>query len=410
MKILFLSQLIPYPIDAGPKVRSYRVLQYLARAGHDLTLVAFRRDNDKLEDMRHMSRYCSAVHTVLLRRSHFRDILSLIASQLNDIPFLIRRDDVADMHLLLKDLLAQQSFDAVHADQLWMAQYALALKSYVGSQRKLQTVLDQHNAVFLIPKRLGADTHNPLKRLILNLESKRLARYEATVCGQFDHVVWVTQEDQTAVHQHITSNRSQLPQERVIPICVDPGDKPMIVRQERPCRVTFLGGLHWPPNAQGVLWFAHHVFPFVRAAVPDAILTVIGKNPPPGLAGEGIEVTGYVPDLQLLLGETGAFIVPLQAGGGMRVKILDAWSWGLPVVSTTIGAEGLTALHAENMLIADDVETFAQATIRLLTEPSLAEQLAQNGRQMVLENYDWRQTYTAWDNIYCRERIANHHA
>ena len=402
MNILFLSQLVPYPADAGPKVRSYRVLQHLAGAGHDITLVAFRRDEDRAENIACLEQYCSAVHTVLMHRSRLQDLLSLIYSQLSGIPFLIHRDNATAMHQLLDKLLTQQTFDAVHADQLWMAQYALSLKSQIGQQGCLQTVLDQHNAVFLIPQRLAADTRNRIKRAILSLESQRLVHYEAAVCRQFDHVVWVTKEDQTAVQQRMSPDAYPAANERVIPICVDPREKPVIVREKRPYRVTFLGGLHWPPNAQGILWFARHVFPQVRAAVPDAVLTVIGKHPPMELTGEGIEVTGYVSDLQPLLAETGAFIIPLHAGGGMRVKLLDAWSWGLPVVSTTIGAEGIAFKHEENILIADEAEAFAQATIRLLTEPSVAQKLAQNGRQTVLENYDWQKTYTAWNEIYCR--------
>jgi glycosyltransferase involved in cell wall biosynthesis len=149
-----------------------------------------------------------------------------------------------------------------------------------------------------------------------------------------------------------------------------------------------------------VLWFAKEVFPQVRAQVPDALLTIIGKSPPAGLDGEGVEVTGYASDLTPYLAETGAFVVPLHAGGGMRVKILDAWSWGLPVVSTTIGAEGIATRHWENILIADDAYTFGQAVVRLLRDPELARRLGCNGRQTIEEAYDWRITYGAWDEVY----------
>jgi glycosyltransferase involved in cell wall biosynthesis len=138
----------------------------------------------------------------------------------------------------------------------------------------------------------------------------------------------------------------------------------------------------------------------VRAEIPDAVLTVIGKSPPRELEGEGIEVTGYVTDLMPYLAETGAFIVPLHAGGGMRVKILDAWGWGLPVVSTTIGAEGIRAQDGNDILIADTAETFAEAVVRVLRDPALAQRLSENGRQTVLEAYDWRVIYSAWDEVY----------
>jgi glycosyltransferase involved in cell wall biosynthesis len=190
------------------------------------------------------------------------------------------------------------------------------------------------------------------------------------------------------------------PPSTVIPICADPTHIHPLARAVNPRRITFLGGLHWPPNAQGVRWFADQVFPQVRAAIPEATLTVIGKDPPGGLEGEGIEVTGYVADLMPFLAETAVFIVPLHAGGGMRVKILDAWSWGLPVVSTTIGAEGIYAQNERNLLLGDSALAFAQAVTRVLRDPTLAQQLGQNGRQTVTDRYDWRVIYSAWDEVY----------
>jgi glycosyltransferase involved in cell wall biosynthesis len=171
--------------------------------------------------------------------------------------------------------------------------------------------------------------------------------------------------------------------------------------------VTFLGGLHWPPNAEGVLWFAREVWPTVWRQVPDALFTIIGKNPPETLTklqetGEPsrIEITGYVEDLEPYLASTAAFIVPLQAGGGMRVKIIDAWSWGLPVVSTTIGAEGICYQAGSDLVIADEADAFGAAVIRLLQDKRLAERLGKAGRLTIEESYDWRQVYPAWDDVY----------
>ena len=113
-------------------------------------------------------------------------------------------------------------------------------------------------------------------------------------------------------------------------------------------------------------------------------------------------LAGFVEDLQPYLAETAVFIVPLHAGGGMRVKILDAWCWGLPVVSTGIGAEGLAVRDGENMLIADNAEAFVAAVLRLLREPDLAMHLSRAGQCTVDECYSWRKIYRAWDDIYCR--------
>jgi glycosyltransferase involved in cell wall biosynthesis len=163
--------------------------------------------------------------------------------------------------------------------------------------------------------------------------------------------------------------------------------------------------MHWPPNAEGISWFTREVWSQVQREVPDVVLTVIGKNPPASLTQanghlRNVEVPGYVSDITPYLSETAAFIVPLHAGGGMRVKILDAWNWGLPVVSTSIGAEGLRYEDGENLLLADNPEKFARAVISLLREPALASAVAVAGRKTVEESYDWRKIYKAWDKIY----------
>jgi glycosyltransferase involved in cell wall biosynthesis len=397
MRILFLSQVLPYPLDAGPKTRSYFVLRHLVRS-HEVTLLTFVRDSDRPEGIAHLTELCHAVHTVPMRRSPARDAKFLAQSLLTRQPFLIIRDQVPEMTDKVRQLVATGSFDAIHADQLWMAQYALVANSGPSGPK---LVLDQHNAVHLIPKRLSEGESNQAKRWFLAREAQVMTTYEVKTCKCFDHVVWVTEEDRRAVTAWSDAGKNEDPTpSTVIPICTDPTLTRPVERTSDKQRITFLGGLHWPPNVQGVVWFATDVLPQVRAAMPNAVLTVIGKSPPRELEGEGIEVTGYVTDLAPYLAETGVFIVPLHAGGGMRVKILDAWGWELPVVSTTIGAEGISTQNGNNILIADTAETFAEAVVRVLRDQTLAKRLGENGRQTILEAYDWRVIYSAWDEVY----------
>jgi glycosyltransferase involved in cell wall biosynthesis len=396
MHILFLSQVLPYPLDAGPKMRSYYVLRHLSQK-HKVTLLTFVRDSDSAESMAHLTEFCYAVHTVPMRRSRLRDARFLAQSLLTKNSFLIIRDELPAMMAKLQELASTQKFDVVHADQLWMVQYALAAKT-VSPTSKL--ILDQHNAVYLIPQRLAESAANIVKKQFLNRESQAMAVFEADVCRRFDHVVWVTQEDHQAVSALPEAQANGLAPASIIPICGDPTRTKPVEKAANKKRITFLGGLHWPPNAEGIVWFAQHVFPQIRAQIPEAVLTIIGKNPPAGLEGKGIDVTGYVDDPLPYLNETAAFVVPLHAGGGMRVKILDAWSWGLPTVSTTIGAEGIETQHEQNILIADTPADFAQAVLRVLKNPALAQQLEQGGRQTVIEKYNWRRIYPAWDDVY----------
>lgn len=410
MRILFLTQVLPYPLDAGPKVRAYYVLRHLAAAGHEVTLASFRRPTDSPAALGHLGQWCTGgVHTLPMPRSRWRDLAAFGNSRLSGQPFLIARDSVGDMRALLRRLAESGDYDAVHADQLWMAPYALAAAAAHPGPRRPWRVLDQHNAVFQVPRRLAESAPDPLRGALLRDEARRLARYELAACRRFDHVVWVTDEDRAAlesVRQSAGGAGDQpLPPFTTIPICVDPAAEPLLPRAPGARRVTFLGGMHWPPNAAGITWFAQQVWPTLRQALPDARLTLIGRSPPPAVRrlaeqDPSIDITGYLDDPRPHLTETAAFIVPLFSGGGMRVKITDAWCWGLPVVTTTIGAEGLAVRHEDNVLLADTPATFAAAVRRVLTEPATAHTLATAGRRTVEQCYDWRQIYPTWNTIY----------
>jgi glycosyltransferase involved in cell wall biosynthesis len=163
--------------------------------------------------------------------------------------------------------------------------------------------------------------------------------------------------------------------------------------------------MFWPPNVEGVLWFGREVFPRVLQEVPEARFVVVGKDPPREvrdltLQVRNVRVTGYVPDPAPYLAETGAFIVPLHAGGGMRVKIVDAWCWGVPVVATTVGAEGIEVEDGLNALVADDPQALADAVVRVLRDEALGESLRENGRRWVEERYNWRTVYPRWEEVY----------
>jgi glycosyltransferase involved in cell wall biosynthesis len=417
MRILFLTQVLPYPLDAGPKTRAYYVLRYLAQT-HDVTLVSFVRATDTQAAVDHLRQYCTSVHTVPIVRSRMRDVGFLAESMITNQPFVITRDRSQAMQALLADIVGQsEHFDAVHADQLWMAPYVqyvhdLVVKSgarqgaQAGTRPPLR-VLDQHNAVYMIFHRLADAERNAFMKMLARQEAGKVARYEAEICAELERVAWVTREDLDAVATAAKESRAPKPvvNSGIIPICIDTGSQPALTRAPHSRRVTFLGGLHYPPNSQGVLWFAEHIFPKVLAQAPDAILTIIGKQPPAELANFNIppanlEVMGYVDDPKPLLEETAAFIVPLLAGGGMRVKILDAWCWGVPIVSTTIGAEGIATTHGQDILIADDPAGFAEQVVCLLQDPVLNTKIAAGGRRSAEQLYDWRTVYRAWDAVY----------
>ena len=400
MRILFLSQLLPYPADAGAKVRAYYTLRWLAQQ-HAVTLVAFTRPGDSPDAVTHLQQYCQAVHTIPIRRSRWRDGLAFTISLLRGQSFIIRRDQVAEMDALIHMVLNQEQFDAIHSDQLWMAQYALRARQQAPG---IRLVLDEHNACFQIFARLAEGESNLIKRLVWKREARYLERYEARVCSRFDRVVTVTREDGEILSDLVQDRPSARPVFSTIPICVDTDEVPAVKPELHKLSVLSLGTMFWPPNVEGVRWFLEQVWPLVQEVIPDVAFSIVGKDPPAELQGmakgKGVEFTGYVPDLLPWLEKAGVFVVPLLSGSGMRVKIIDAWRWGLPVVSTTIGAEGIQYSDGENILIADSAQAFARLVVQVLSDDRLACALRENGRRWVEQHYDWRSVYSAWDAVY----------
>jgi glycosyltransferase involved in cell wall biosynthesis len=167
-----------------------------------------------------------------------------------------------------------------------------------------------------------------------------------------------------------------------------------------------MGTLHYPPNADGIRWFVREVFPLIRKHVPEVTLTIVGKNPPQDLfqlaAKESprINITGYVTDLKPYMEAAALMVVPVRAGSGMRVRILEAFARAMPVVTTTVGLEGIEASIGEDVLVQDTSAGFASAIVQLLEDESLQAQLATNGRRIAQDRYDWKTGLKGLDDIY----------
>jgi glycosyltransferase involved in cell wall biosynthesis len=177
-----------------------------------------------------------------------------------------------------------------------------------------------------------------------------------------------------------------------VPIAVDAAAATPIAALTTAPRLLFLGGLHWPPNADALLTFVRDMWPRVRAARPDATLTSVGRDDHPSAtecrAAPGVHLTGWVPEIDPFVQQSRLLVVPMRAGSGMRVKILEAMARGLPVVSTTVGCEGIGVVPGQHVLVADGAEAFATAVLTVLADNALAGQLAANARALVLERYD----------------------
>ena len=394
LRVLFLAQVFPYPLDSGPKIRAYYVLRYLA-ARHRVTLAGFITHSRELGYVDHLASFCEAVYPVERPRSLAREGMAMARSFVSGRPFMIERHFDGGMARLVEGLLAKERYDLIHVDQVKMAQYALQVEG-------IPRVIDKHNAYALVLEGAARTDPSRLRRLVARFDWPRMARYEGMVCRSFDGVVAVTDADRDALARFSGDGRD-IP---VIPIATDCTAVRPVDRRADARDILILGSLFYPPNVDGAVWFVREIFPRVRAEVPQARLLLVGARPAPEVVAlgreEGVEVTGYVEDLRAYLERTAVMAVPLRFGSGMRVKILDGLAWGLPMVSTPVGCEGIAVTPGQDILLADAPESFAWQVVRVLRNRPLANALAANARRLAEGQYDWRAVYSRWDEVYAR--------
>jgi glycosyltransferase involved in cell wall biosynthesis len=276
--------------------------------------------------------------------------------------------------------------------------------------RNLVRIFDAHNAVWTIVDRMRQNAPWYLKPFAA-LESRKIKHYEATIVKDFDHILAVTEPDRQALLEAVAETSvvgAPMDSSRitVVPIAVDTRQLQPAIRQADSNNLLTLGTLHYPPNADGIRWFAREVFPLIRRQVPAVTLTIVGKNPPADFLRlaqqypDAIRVTGYVPDLDQYMDQAALMVVAVRAGGGMRVRILEAFARAMPVVTTTVGLEGIEARPGEDVMVADTPAVFAQTVVELLRDRALQSQLAANGRRLAERSYDWQVVLQKMDQVY----------
>ncbi len=393
MRVLLLCQVVPFPPDSGPKVKTWNLIKWLG-AQHEVTLIAFsRREPPQTWDV--LRRHCRDVHTVPMHRGIARDAWYLVASLCSGQPWIIARDARRAMHRTVAEVAGRTAFDVVHVDQLNMAQYAAQVTGAF-------TVLDAHNALWVLYRHLADAAPVGPRKLLLEREWRRLRAYEGDVGRRADAVLAVSETDRADLAEAMGTDRPI----SVLPIAVDPAELTPVRRALDADRIVHVGTMFWPPNVDAVHWFLDAVWPRIRAVRSDAAFDIVGARPPRALrrhaARCGARCTGYVADPTPYLQRAGVVVVPLRAGSGMRVKVLSALAQGLPVVSTTLGCEGIAVENERHVLLADTPSTFADAVLRLLGDRALGNRLGRNGRLLIETSYDYRRVYPALQPIYAR--------
>ena len=400
LSILCLSQMPPSPPRFGAQARMHGLWTALARQ-HEVTSVALAdADFDLDECRRAMSEYSREV--VLLPNPRGRSGAAKRALQLRSLAslhsFERHRVDVPGLQETLDRLLRARRFDVVNVEFPYLGH--LRLRQAPSGARSPAVVVDSHEIAYDMVRQFGRSSRSLGRSLYAGLNWRKLRREELAAYRAADGVAVCSVADQQRVLRELPRVRTV-----VVPNAAD-------VEHYRPRSgdpapdgrtVLFFGLLSTLPNIDGIRWFVQEVWPRVVRARPEARLRILGKGAPPevqALAAPGIEIGGFVEDLRPHLASAAAIVVPLRLGGGTRLKIVEAMAMARPIVSTSLGAEGIEARPGRDLLIADDPEAFAAAVVRLLDEPDTAAQLGGAARRLSEERYSWAGAARAMEGLF----------
>ncbi|MFG6428493.1 glycosyltransferase family 4 protein [Roseateles sp. LYH14W] len=379
LKIAFISPVFLFPADAGGKIRTGNILRGLKESGRfEITLVSPATPEQQREWQGELERQCDrfigwAPSAVRPRWQRAPDLLSAL-------PINVAADRTPAAVGAVEKLLAAERFDVVVFDFVHAA--VLRPASLKGA-----TVCFTHNVEAEIFERHAKTAASAPLRWLWASQAAKMRRFEREALASFTRIVAVSERDAKKFAA------DGLTTARAIPTGVDLDFFFWQTPADGSPTVVFTGSMDWEANVDGIRFYIEEVWPLVRAKVPNAQLRVVGKNPPASLVQrnvQGVSFTGFVDDVRDHVRDAQAFVIPLRVGGGTRIKAFEAMAMGLPVVSTTIGIEGLDVDDGTHFLRADGAEALASATLKLIADGTLRLKLSRAARELVEARFGHR--------------------
>jgi glycosyltransferase involved in cell wall biosynthesis len=387
MRLLWFSHVVPFPPRGGNLQRSFNLIRQSSKT-FEIDLVAFNLQGYSQEELQaytgELKKHCNSVEIWELPHPwrSARWWLDLLWSPLWRTPFTCRALWSPQLAERWQRTLQEHSGALLHFDSADLALFAPAARGF----RKL---LNHHNCESeMAYRRAEVETH-PLKKTYHQMQARKLARLEGDLCHEFDVNAVVSELDAQAIHTRNPRAHIHVVENGTDTDFFHPSDL-----SEEPKSLIFAGSLDWYPNVSGIEFFLRDVWPLLRDRCPGVRLVLAGRNPVESVrrAAEhdsNIEVVANPEDVRPLLARAQVFVCPILDGGGTRLKILDAMAMAKPVVSTSVGCEGLRVQDSENILVADTPQDFARQILGAFENEAMRKRLSAAGRALVEMQYSW---------------------
>jgi len=381
LKILVIDEEFPFPLNTGKRIRSYNLTKGLAQS-HDLAYLAYGTpDSPGYVFLKDNGITPYTVVPPNRRQAGVGFYLKLFSNITSPYPYIVTSHYTAAFQSRLQRLIKQQKYNLVICE--WTP-YAL----YLRELEEVKSVIVAHNIESSIWQRYEEYEKNPFKKWYISIQRRKVEKYER-VCFRWANGATAVSELEA---EQIRKWGVPYPVE-IIENGVDREYFSSSDVEIDPHMLVFTGSMDWRPNQDAARYFVHDILPLIRRENPLTTVVLVGRKPPKMITElgkiEGVTVTGTVDDVRPYIARAALYIVPLRIGGGSRLKILEAMSMKKAVVSTFVGAEGLRVTDGINILLGDTPKAFAEKVLACLRDTTLRARLAEKGRRLVKQHYDW---------------------
>lgn len=392
--ILFITPQLPYPPVSGGTIKSFKLIAFLGENYnlHMITLLKGEDHKNEKDFLECAGKYLNSYKSFKISDNiSKRNVKNLLMSYVHGVPFAVIRNRNRDLIKYIKDLIDTTQIDYIMVDHYISFQF-IEPHIEILREKKIKILLHEHNAEYILWDRYSKNEKNILKKIIAKIESIRVKNYERKICLLSDKVLCVSSNDIDNL------KKIGIPNEKLALVMSVGDDK--LLELENPSfenteeALLFIGTLTWEANIDGLIWFIKNGWNHLKQKHPDLKFYIVGKNPPNKLINfvknyDDIILTGYVENLDIYYQKCRVFVSPLRFGSGIKIKNVNAMYRGIPLVTTSIGAEGIDGINGEHFFIEDSINGMIDKISLLLQDKFLWEKLSYNARKLMKERYTW---------------------
>ena len=378
MKILIITTRVPYPPYKGDKLKIFNIARQLAKK-NSVTIVTFLRNRNQIKDVEELKKH--NIKVIYEKISLLESCFNIIEAIFREIPFQVAWYKSKKMHKKIKDLITKGNYDVTYFHLIRSAQYLVN-----NNENSVLQVVDFTDAVSLYLDRFTKIERNPIKKILLGIEKKRVEKYEK-IAERFN-IVFICSE----VDREYLLNRSINANIKILRNGVDVDNFKIENVQKEKNRIIFTGNMPYYANYDAAIYFVKDIFPKVLKQIPDAKFFIVGQNPPrqiKALSSENVIVTGYVDDLRKEYLKSCVNVAPMRFGAGTLNKILEAIVLRVPIVATSVAVEGLPKDIKQSILVAKDSNDFADKLIRLLKNNESVNKESEKKQTEFIKTLSW---------------------